>query len=298
MNDRWTLAGLGIVVAMVVVAIGGIVMWRPPETKTLRTLAVSPVVAPTPELPTRPWRETFLDWDRLPPPSKPEPEALTRPLVDLPPISRDTSQALIEEVTSNPEVALAQRVLGLAYIQYAQLGKTKRGRMENARGEIYSVYEGYELPGGVTVRELGPLAAIVQLKEATRALRIVNRPSMFDDPDIGKRRLTPQEQALARKYYNDRFGDVMKDLSRKYKPPNGGQMPRPLTSKEQQERMADYMQDFGNRMSEEQKRAAPLYRKRDFAQEHKFKVEYWKKFFPNKPLPPLLQQGKPLESTQ
>ncbi len=299
MGDRWTLAGLGFVVAMVAMAIGGIVMWRPPETKPLRTAMVPPVAVPTPKLPTEPWRETFRDLDRLPPPPKSEPDAIARPPVDLPEVSPDISTSVIQEVTSNPELALAQRVLGLAYIQYAQLGTTKRGRMENGRGDIYSVFEGYALPGGVVVRKLGPRAAVVQLNEATRTLKKINRPGMFDDLDIRRGRpLTPEEQALARNYYNDRFGDVMRDLSKNYKPPNGGQMPHPRTPEETAELKKKYMEDFGNRMSEEQKRAAPLYQKRDLALEHKHKVEYWKRFFPDKPLPPSLRQGKPLESTQ
>lgn len=287
MGDRWIIIVLVLTIGLVV---AGVVLFSPPKNADLRVAEIQPVSIPTPELTETPWRSEIVDID-LPPPVQ---ESFT--------VFSATS-GIIAEVTTpdepawedqvGPEAVLAQRLIGLAYINYIQLGDVRRGEILNTlKGETHQVYEGYELPGQILVESLSPATATVRLNDVTRVLALARRPAFLDDPGRHDKVPSPEQQAEARDYYMTVYGDFLREQAKNYKPSTGVPVPHQLTAEEEEAAKKAYMETYAKQFVQDDAMRQEAEKLMDPELQRKNMLEYWKKFHPNKEVPPHLLEGK------
>jgi hypothetical protein len=173
------------------------------------------------------------------------------------------------------------------YVDYTQVASTKRGRLEHLKTkEQRQIWEGMELENDVVVASLSPEAAVMQLADATWALRIVRKPAFFEELMRERRPLTPDEQREALDYYMRVYGDRMRELSKHYKPLPGVSFPSSPPTKEQiEESKQRYMQLYGQQFMQEQA-LRPTMPPTSLEQQRQNFEKYWKTYHPGEPMPP------------
>ena len=289
MGDRWMVIWPSLVLVVVLIAVAAIVVWRPPESDTLRTVTIRPVVPPTPALVETPWRRVFTDIE-LPSTTVSESQQTSLPVIESLPTPFPTE-------IMHPDVVLAQKLLGWVYVGFSQVG-TRRGTIEDTiRKRTYQVYEGYELPGKIIVETLTPRAATVSLDSATYELEIVRRPAFMDRPDLLSYMPTEEEQNQAREYYNKLYRDKLADQGKHYKPVTGVKVPHRPTKEEEEIGKQEYEKNYGQKFREEQQIKDQIMQTADPALQKELRIklylEWWKRKYPDKEPPIKVQEESP-----
>lgn len=281
MSDRSTVLIPLVVVAVVLLVVVFVVI-QPTEQTPLRTAAVHTVPAPTPDLPATPWREAFLDVELAPPEPEPESEQVAE-------APSPTAVAVLPTPgpTLHPRGRLAQKLLGMVYINYIQVGDVKRGSIQNTlKNDLYSVFEGYKLPGGIVVDTLSPLTAVVRLEDATYELKLVKRPDFLDNPNLATLMPTAEQQELARDWYEAQYGDFLREQAKDYKPLTGVPVPKRLSPEETEQRRKEHMEKWGKQFGLDSQKAQELHEKHyDPEVQRQAFLKYWEQFHPGKELP-------------
>jgi len=204
---------------------------------------------------------------------EPEPAASPTPLTEA--MSDDTAMNVLLAVLAD-----------WIYTDYTQIASKKIGRLEHIRSkEKREIWEGKSLEREVIVTSLSPEVAVMELGDVTFPLRIVRRPSFFDDPEKRWKPRTPEEQREGLEYYMRVYGDKMRAIAKNYKPLPGVEVPkRPPTEEETQKSKERYMQMYGNKFQQQQALQTRNLLTKPEIQRRNFE-NYWRIYHPDKPMP-------------
>ncbi|MFH1741756.1 MAG: hypothetical protein ABIH23_22350, partial [bacterium] len=177
------------------------------------------------------------------------------------------------------------------------IASKKSGMLENFKtNDRRAIWEGMKMEHDVLVASLSEQSAVMQLDDATFELRLVKRPSFFDRLAERRGPLTPQEQQEGLEYYMKVYGDKMRELSKNYKPLPGVNLPTsPPSQEEMEKRKQQYMEMYGQQFKREQA-LSPKDAPSSEEQERRNFEQYWKTYFPDKPMPtfPIRSSGSGL----
>ncbi len=283
---RAFLVPLIVLVAALAIVIVVVLSSLPPRRVPYRLASVPtpglavPLSTPTPEA------DAFVEY--FPQTATPPSEEIAVPQEEETPVQPESTPTPVKEALSE-DTAMNTLLAVLAdwiYTDYTQIASKKMGRLEHIRNkEKREISEGTQLERGVEVASLSPEKAVMQLADATFPLRIVRRPSFFDDPEKRWGPRTPEEQREGLEYYMRVYGDKMRAIAKNYKPLPGVEVPKsPPTKEEIQESKERYMQMYGDRFQQQQALQQGLQLSRPEIQRRNFE-RYWRTYHPDKPIP-------------
>jgi hypothetical protein len=209
--------------------------------------------------------------------------------------AENTSPSRLEEAGIKPHgvamdkedrSALLAMIDDWVYINFSQIGATKRGRINQTRtNNILTVTEGEVLSNGIEVAQLSTEAATLRLGQSVYHLPLAIEPDFFKEMKDSKnpRPLTPDEQKVALDYYMRRYGHKFKALSEGYQPPPGMKMPQQMTQEEYQESMRKYMNRQGMTFQAENEQFGSSSAQTE--QQKEYFRQYWQKYHPDRPMP-------------